>query len=74
MHNAVTSVALRNARRFNCMRRDMAEHRLPPFGAEKVYVVDPRHVLRDQWSKLCSEPKLSKLPVSAVKWTFCEKI
>jgi tRNA (guanosine-2'-O-)-methyltransferase len=37
-------------------------------GAEKVYVVDPRGVLPDDWQALRSEPKLSKLSVSAVKW------
>lgn len=42
-------------------------------GAEKVYVVDPRHVLADDWQDLRSEPKLSKLSVSAVKWTFVKR-
>jgi len=42
-------------------------------GAEKVYVVDPRHVLSDDWQDLRSEPKLSKLSVSAVKWTFVRR-
>ncbi len=42
-------------------------------GAEKVYVVDPRHVLSDDWQDLRSEPKLSKLSVSAVKWTFVKR-
>lgn len=42
-------------------------------GAEKVYVVDPRHVLSDDWQELRSEPKLSKLSVSAVKWTFVKR-
>ncbi len=39
-------------------------------GAEKVYVVDPRGVLADDWHELRGEPKLSKLSVSAIKWTF----
>jgi tRNA (guanosine-2'-O-)-methyltransferase len=39
-------------------------------GAEKVYVVDPRKVLPDDWQDLRSEPKLAKLSVSAVKWTY----
>lgn len=42
-------------------------------GAEKVYVVDPRKVLSDDWQNLRSEPKLSKLSVSAVKWTFVKR-
>jgi tRNA (guanosine-2'-O-)-methyltransferase len=42
-------------------------------GAEKVYVVDPRRVLPDDWQDLRSEPKLSKLSVSAVKWTFVKR-
>ena len=42
-------------------------------GAEKVYVVDPRRVLPDDWQDLRREPKLSKLSVSAVKWTFVKR-
>jgi len=42
-------------------------------GAEKVYVVDPRRVLPDDWQDLRGEPKLSKLSVSAVKWTFVKR-
>lgn len=42
-------------------------------GTEKVYVVDPRRVLPDDWQDLRSEPKLSKLSVSAVKWTFVKR-
>jgi tRNA (guanosine-2'-O-)-methyltransferase len=42
-------------------------------GAEKVYVVDPRRVLPDDWQDLRSEPKLCKLSVSAVKWTFVKR-
>lgn len=42
-------------------------------GAEKVYVVDPRGVLPDDWQDLRTEPKLSKLSVSAVKWTFVKR-
>jgi tRNA (guanosine-2'-O-)-methyltransferase len=42
-------------------------------GVEKVYVVDPRRVLPDDWQKLRNEPKLSKLSVSAVKWTFVKR-
>lgn len=42
-------------------------------GVEKVYVIDPRHVLADDWQELRTEPKLSKLSVSAVKWTFVKR-
>ena len=42
-------------------------------GAEKVYVVDSRRVLPDDWQELREEPKLSKLSVSAVKWTFVKR-
>ena len=42
-------------------------------GAEKVYVVDSRRVLPDDWQELREEPKLSKLSVSAIKWTFVRR-
>jgi tRNA (guanosine-2'-O-)-methyltransferase len=42
-------------------------------GVDKVYVVDPRRVLPDDWQKLREEPKLSKLSVSANKWTFVKR-
>lgn len=42
-------------------------------GAEKVYVIDPRRVLSDDWQELRTEPKLSKLSASAVKWTFVKR-
>lgn len=42
-------------------------------GVEKVYVIDPRHVLSNDWHDLRAEPKLSKLSVSAVKWTFVKR-
>lgn len=42
-------------------------------GVEKVYVVDPRRVLPDDWQELRDEPKLSKLSVSAIKWTFVKR-
>lgn len=42
-------------------------------GAEKVYVIDPRRVLPADWDDLRAEPKLSKLSVSAVKWTFVKR-
>jgi tRNA (guanosine-2'-O-)-methyltransferase len=42
-------------------------------GVDKVYVVDPRRVLPDDWQELRREPKLAKLSVSAVKWTFVKR-
>lgn len=42
-------------------------------GAEKVYVVDTRRILPDDWQELREEAKLSKLSVSAVKWTFVKR-
>lgn len=42
-------------------------------GVEKVYVIDPRRVLPDDWDDLRTDPKLSKLSVSAVKWTFVKR-
>lgn len=42
-------------------------------GVEKVYVVDSRRILPDDWNELREEPKLSKLSVSAVKWTFVKR-
>lgn len=42
-------------------------------GVDKVYVVDPRRVLPDDWQDLRSEPKLAKLSVSAIKWTFVKR-
>lgn len=42
-------------------------------GVEKVYVVDPRHSLSDDWQDLRARSKLSKLSVSAVRWTFVKR-
>lgn len=42
-------------------------------GVEKVYVVDPRRVLSEDWHELRKEPKLSKVSASAVKWTFLKR-
>jgi tRNA (guanosine-2'-O-)-methyltransferase len=39
-------------------------------GVEKVYVVDPRHSLPDDWQDWKS---VSKTSVSAVKWTFVKR-
>jgi tRNA (guanosine-2'-O-)-methyltransferase len=42
-------------------------------GVEKVYVVDPTHALDDDWQDLRERRKLSKLSVSASKWTFVKR-
>ena len=39
-------------------------------GVEKVYVVDPRKALPDDWQEMREKPSLSKTSVSAVKWSF----
>lgn len=42
-------------------------------GVEKVYVVDPRHSLPDDWQDLREQKAVSKTSVSAVKWTFVKR-
>jgi tRNA (guanosine-2'-O-)-methyltransferase len=42
-------------------------------GVEKVYVVDPRHALPDDWQELRDQKSVSKTSVSAVKWTFVKR-
>jgi tRNA (guanosine-2'-O-)-methyltransferase len=42
-------------------------------GVEKVYVVDPRRSLADDWQELRERPSLSSTSVSAVKWTFVKR-
>jgi tRNA (guanosine-2'-O-)-methyltransferase len=42
-------------------------------GVEKVYVVDPRHSLADDWQELRERRSLSATSVSAVKWTFVKR-
>ena len=42
-------------------------------GAEKVYVVDPRRHLPDDWQDLRERKAVSKTSVSAVKWTFVKR-
>lgn len=43
------------------------------FGVEKVYVVDPHKQLPDDWQDMREKPKLSKVSVSAVKWSFVKR-
>jgi tRNA (guanosine-2'-O-)-methyltransferase len=42
-------------------------------GVEKVYVVDPKHSLSDDWQELRERRSLSSTSVSAVKWTFVKR-
>lgn len=42
-------------------------------GVEKVYVVDPRRSLPDDWQDLRDQKSVSKTSVSAVKWTFVRR-
>lgn len=42
-------------------------------GVEKVYVVDPRRSLSDDWQDMRERPSLSKTSVSAIKWTFVRR-
>ena len=42
-------------------------------GVEKVYVVDPRRELPDDWQELREKKGISKSSVSAVKWTFVKR-
>jgi tRNA (guanosine-2'-O-)-methyltransferase len=42
-------------------------------GVEKVYVVDPRRSLSDDWQDLRERRSLSSTSVSAVKWTFVRR-
>jgi len=42
-------------------------------GVEKVYVVDPRKDLPDDWESLRERKSISSTSVSAVKWTFVKR-
>lgn len=42
-------------------------------GVEKVYIVDPRHSLPNDWQDLRDRRSVSKTSVSAVKWTFVKR-
>jgi len=42
-------------------------------GVEKVYIVDPRKALPDDWQVMRERASLSKTSVSAVKWTFVRR-
>lgn len=42
-------------------------------GVEKVYVVDPKGALPDDWQDLRDRRPISKTSASAVKWTFVKR-
>lgn len=42
-------------------------------GVEKVYVVDPRKSLPDDWQEMREKKSLSSTSVSAVKWSFVKR-
>lgn len=42
-------------------------------GVEKIYVVDPRRALPDDWQDMRERKSLSKTSVSAVKWSFVKR-
>lgn len=42
-------------------------------GVEKVYVIDPRRSLPDDWQDMRERKKLHAISVSAVKWTFVKR-
>ena len=42
-------------------------------GVEKVYVVDPRKALPDDWQQMRERKSLAKTSVSAVKWSFVKR-
>ncbi|SMH49543.1 TrmH family RNA methyltransferase [Mesorhizobium australicum] len=42
-------------------------------GVEKVYIVDPGRSLPDDWQELRERRSVSKISVSAVKWTFVKR-
>lgn len=42
-------------------------------GAGKLYIVDSRNILPDEWETMRKSPGLMSTSSSAVKWTFCKK-
>jgi tRNA (guanosine-2'-O-)-methyltransferase len=42
-------------------------------GVEKVYVVDPKRSLPDDWQEMREQKSLSKISVSAIKWSFVKR-
>lgn len=42
-------------------------------GVEKAYIVDPRKSLPDDWQEMRETRSLSKISVSAIKWSFVRR-
>ena len=42
-------------------------------GVEKVYIVDPRRSLPDDWQEMRERKSLARTSVSAVKWSFVKR-
>lgn len=42
-------------------------------GVEKAYIIDPRKALPDNWNEMRERKSLSKLSVSAIKWSFVKR-
>jgi len=42
-------------------------------GVEKVYIIDPKKSLPDDWQDMRTRKKLSSTSVSAIKWTFVKR-
>lgn len=42
-------------------------------GVDKTYIIDPRHVLPDDWEAMRTRRSLSETSVSAIKWSFVKR-
>lgn len=42
-------------------------------GVEKVYIIDPRGALPDDWQEMRTRKSLSKTSVSGIKWSFVKR-
>ena len=42
-------------------------------GVEKTYIIDPRKSLPDDWQDMRKKKSLSKVSVSAIKWSFVKR-
>ena len=42
-------------------------------GVEKVYIVDPQRLIPDDWQEFRQRQNMSKLSVSASKWSFVRR-
>ena len=42
-------------------------------GVEKIYIIDPKNSLPNEWEEMRTRRKISSTSVSAVKWTFVKR-